>query len=113
MFGKNIIIKGKKFDASNLPKILNQKRTDNSLKKLNKNIEIEIDNVTAPLSEKLSKFRLIGKIKGGKFVKISSKGDFGNNNFLDITMKNDELKKKKYLKFTQTSLNPINWVRFF
>ena len=39
------------------------------------------------MSEKLKNFKLIGKIKEGQFIKISSKGDFGNNNFLDISMK--------------------------
>ena len=39
------------------------------------------------MSEKLENFKLLGKIHKGKFVKISSKGDFGGNNFLDILMK--------------------------
>ena len=34
------------------------------------------------------------KIEKGKFVKISSKGDFGGGNFLDIKMNDDE--KSKY-----------------
>ena len=38
------------------------------------------------MSEKLQNFKLIGEIKG-KFIKISSKGDYGGNNFLDISMK--------------------------
>ena len=48
-----------------------------------------------PLSEKLKDFRLIGLIEKGKFVKISSKGDFGKGNFLDISMKNDQNSKKR------------------
>ncbi len=107
LFGKTIVIKGNKFDASNLPKILTQKKNDNNFENLNKNIEIDFDNVIAPVSEKLSKFRLIGKIEKGKFIKISSKGDFGNNNFLDITMKNDGLKKKKYLEIYSDITKPL------
>ena len=107
LFGKKIEIKGNKFDASNLPKILSQKKNNNNFKNLNKNIEIEFVNVIAPLSEKLSKFRLIGKIEKGKLVKISSKGDFGNNNFLDITMKNDKLQKKKYLEIYSDITKPL------
>ncbi len=107
LFGKTIEIKGNKFDASNLPKILTQKKNDNNFENLNKNIEIDFDNVIAPVSEKLSKFRLIGKIEKGKFIKISSKGDFGNNNFLDITMKNDGLKKKKYLEIYSDITKPL------
>ncbi len=107
LFEKIIKIKGNKFDATNLPKIINQKKNGNNLKNLNKNIEIDIRNVIAPLSEKLSQFRLIGKIEKGKFIKISSKGDFGNNNFLDITMKNDKLNKKKYLEIYSDITKPL------
>ena len=107
LFGKKIEIKGNKFDASNLPKILTQKKNDNNFENLNKSIEIDFDNVIAPVSEKLSKFRLIGRIEKGKFIKISSKGDFGNNNFLDITMKNDELKKKKFLEIYSDITKPL------
>ncbi len=107
LFGKKIEIRGNKFDASNLPKILLQEKNDSNFKNLNKNIEIEFANVIAPLSEKLSKFRLIGQIEKGKLVKISSKGDFGNNNFLDITMKNDKFQKKKYLEIYSDITKPL------
>ena len=50
------------------------------------------------MSEKLKNFKLLGEIKKGKFIKISSKGDFGGNNFLDISMKKDENTDKKYLE---------------
>ena len=30
-----------------------------------------------------------------KILSISSKGDYGDNNFLDITLKNDNKNKKK------------------
>jgi hypothetical protein len=46
------------------------------------------------MSEMLQNFRLIGEIQKGKFVKISSKGDFGGNNFLDISMKKDKNSNK-------------------
>ena len=105
--GNKIIIAGDKFDASNLPKVINQKKNDNNLEKLNKNIEIDIASIIAPLSEKLTKFRLIGKIEKGKFTKISSKGDFGNNNFLDISMKNDKLNMKKYLEIYSDITKPL------
>ncbi|MEC7143621.1 MAG: hypothetical protein VXW12_01500 [Pseudomonadota bacterium] len=106
-YGKSIEIKGDKFDASNLPKILSQKNSEKNLKNINKNIEINISEVIAPLSEKLINFRLIGKIEKGKFVKISSKGDFGSDNFLDITMKNDIQKQKKYLEIYSDITKPL------
>ena len=70
-------------------KVLNKKNNKNIFSKISKNIEINLNNIILPVSEKLKNFKLIGKIEKGQFVKISSKGDFGNNNFLDITMKNN------------------------
>ena len=49
------------------------------------------------MSEDLKNFRLIGEIQKGEFIKISSKGDFGGNNFLDISMKKIKY-NKKYLR---------------
>ena len=106
-FGEKIKISGDKYDAKNLNKFLNQKSKNSILKKINKNIEIEIKNIDTPLSEKLKNFRLIGVIEKGKFVKISSKGDFGNNRFLDISMKNDKKNKKKYLEVYSDLPQPL------
>ena len=66
----------------------------NNFTHISKNIEIDIGSVIAPLSEKLSNFKLLGSIQEGKFIKISSKGEFGKNKFLDISMKNDKKKEK-------------------
>ena len=52
-------------------------------------------------------FRLLGVIEKGKFVKISSKGDFGDNKFLDISMKNDKKNKKKYLEVYSDLPQPL------
>ena len=94
-----ILIDGKTFDGSNLPKILSRKNKKNELKNLNKLVEINLSKIIAPLSENLENFRLIGKMEKGKFIKITSKGDFGNNNFLDISMKDNREKNLNILKF--------------
>ena len=107
LFEKDILIKGNQFDASNLPKIFNKKKTKNQFSQLSKNIEIDFENITAPLSENLKNFKLIGKIEKGKFVKISAKGDFGENNFLDITMKKDKKSKKKFLEVYSDLTKPL------
>tara|TARA_X000001036_G_scaffold93266_1_gene85823 strand:- start:1035 stop:3218 length:2184 start_codon:yes stop_codon:yes gene_type:complete len=104
---KKINIKGSSFDATNLPKILTKKKDNNSLLKINKEIEIDFKNIIAPLSENLKNFKLIGLVDKGKFIKISSKGDFGNNNFLDISMKNDQKNKKKYLEIYSDLPQPL------
>mgnify|MGYP001382921539 CR=1 FL=1 len=107
LFGKKIVIKGSKFDASNLPKFLNLKASKNKFLKINKEVEIDFASIIAPLSENLKNFKLIGEVKKGKFTKISSKGDFGNNNFLDIKMKNDKNNKKKYLEVYSDLPKPL------
>ncbi len=107
IFNQKISLKGDAFDATNLPKILNSKSKNNLLSNVNKEIEIDISNVLAPLSENLTNFKLIGKIERGNFTKISSKGDFGNNNYLDITMKNDKGNKIKYLEIYSDLAKPL------
>ena len=106
-FGKKIIISGNKYDAQNLNKFLTKKTENNILKKINSDIEINIKNIATPLSKELKNFRLIGNIQKGKFVKISSKGDFGENKFLDISMKNDKKTKKKYLEIYSDLPQPL------
>ncbi len=106
-YGKKILFKGTKFDANNLSKFLDKKNNQNRLSSISKDIEIEITDILAPLSEKLKNFKLIGKIERGKFTKILAKGDFGKNNFLDITMKTDKKNEKKYLEIYSDLTRPL------
>ena len=106
-FGKKISIKGNRFDGANLPKIINKKEKNNIFSKVSKDIEISLENINAPLSKNMKNFRLIGRVEKGKFIKISSKGDFGNNNYLDISMKNDDKNKKKYLEIYSDIAKPL------
>ncbi len=106
-FGKKVMIKGKSLDASNLSKFFKQKNDINRLELISKDFEIDLTNIIVPLSEKIENFKLIGKIKNGRFTKISSKGDFGNNNFLDISLKSDNQNKKKYLEIYSDKPQPL------
>ena len=106
-FGKTIIIKGNKFDAQNLNKFFSQKSNNNVFKNISKNIDIRFKNISTPLSKKMSNFRLIGEIKNGEFIKISSKGDFEQDKFLDITLKSDKNNKKKYLEIYSDLPQPL------
>ena len=106
-FEKKILIKGENFDATNLPKFLNKKQNVNNFPYINKDIEIDFENIDAPLSEKLKKFKLIGIIKKGKFSKIVAKGDFGSNNFLDISLKKDPNSQKKILEIYSDLPRPL------
>ena len=105
--GQKIIIKGDKFDATNLAKFLNKQVSENKLINLTSDIDIEFKEIKAPVSEKIKNFRLIGQIQKGKFIKISSKGDFGGGNFLDISMKHDESFAKKYLEIYSDLTRPL------
>ncbi len=104
---KKIFIKGSQFDATNLSKILSKNNEEDQFKKLTGEIEIDFKNIKVPMSEKLENFKLIGKIHKGKFTKISSKGDFGGNNFLDISMKKNNNSKKKYLEIYSDLTRPL------
>ena len=107
LYGKKIKIVGNLIDATNLPKIINQKNSNNVFSQISRDIEIDFTNIIAPLSENLKNFKLIGKIEKGKFTKISAKGDFGENNFLDINLKKDQLTKKKYLEIYSDLTRPL------
>ena len=107
LYGKKIKIKGTQFDASNFSKILKQNKNKNILSKVSKEIEIDFTNIIAPLSKNLKNFKLIGLIDKGKFIKIISKGDFGNNNFLDISLKNDKKNKIKYFEIYSDLPQPL------
>ena len=105
--GKKIQIKGNKFDATNLAKFFTNRNSENKFQKLNSNIEIDFKNIKVSMTDILKNFKLIGEIKRGQFVKISSKGDFGGNNFLDISMRKDKKTKKKYLEIYSDLTQPL------
>ena len=105
--GKKISIKGSKFDATNLAKILGNQSKENIFQKIDSAIEIDFKNIDVPMSEKLQNFKLIGEIKEGQFVKVSSKGDYGANNFLDISMKKNKNNNKKYLEIYSDLTRPL------
>ena len=107
LYEKKIKIVGNLIDATNLPKIINQNKSNDLLSQISRDIEIDFTNIIAPLSENLKNFKLIGKLEKGKFTKISAKGDFGENNFLDINLKKDQLTKKKYLEIYSDLTRPL------
>ena len=105
--GKKIKIKGTKFDATNLAKVFTKRNQENRFEKIDSDIEIDFKNINVPMSERLQNFKLIGEIKKGQFVKISSKGDYGSNNFLDISMRKNKNDNKKYLEIYSDLTRPL------
>ena len=104
---KKITIKGDKFDATNLAKFFNKSSNESGFENINGNIEIDFKNIKVPKSKNLKNFKLIGEVYKGQFIKISSKGDYGDNNFLDITMKKDNKTNKKYLEIYSDLTDPL------
>ena len=104
---KDIKVRGNYFDATNLIKNLNKKNNKNFLSNVKTNIEIDFKKIIMPFSEELKSFKLIGKIDNGEFLKISSKGDFGKNKFLDISMKDDKQTKRKYFEVYSDLPRPL------
>lgn len=107
IYGSKIYVKGKKFDASNLIKNITKKNKVNMLKNVNKNIEINFENISTKLSIPLYKFNLIGEIKRGKFVNLSSKSEFGSDKYLDISLKSYKDKRLKKLEVFSDLPKPI------
>ena len=90
-----------------MAKYFTKQSKGNKFENINRNIEIDFVNIKAPMSESLQNFKLLGEVKNGKFIKISSKGDFGGNNFLDISMKKDKNSDKKYLEIYSDLTRPL------
>jgi len=105
--GKKIIIKGLKFDSTNLIKNINSENKNSLIHKINQEIEIDFKNIATKLAIPLNNFRLIGEIKKGKFVKIVSKSEFSDNEFLDISLKKLPNNNKKILEIYSDLAKPI------
>ena len=93
-FKKKISITGSHYDATYLLNHLTSESKNNTFKKYTKDIEIKLKSIITKSQIPLNNFNLIGKIKNGKLEKLSSKGEFSNKEYLDITLKKDENNKK-------------------
>ena len=93
-FGKKISITGKKYDSSNLLASLSNSNKSSQFKKITKELEIKIKYLITESKTPLSNFNLIGLIEKGKLSKISAKGEFSKERYLDISLKKDPNNKK-------------------
>jgi len=91
---KKISVTGKKYDTTYLLKQLSGDSKKNLLKNITKNIEINLNSLITKSKIPLNNFRLIGRIKKGKFEKLSAKSEFSEKEYLDISLKKDENNKK-------------------
>ena len=106
-FGKQIEIKGSIFDATNLVKAFDGGNKNKLLNNLSKEINITLKKVTTNFPDDLSNFNLIGNINKGEFTKISSKGEFPNEKYLDISIKKDKEKNKNKLEIYSDIPEPL------
>ena len=105
---KKITVNGDFFDAKNLIKELNKETKKNKfLESINKDIEINLENVLKGTKFPVKNFRLIGKIKKGDFEKLSAKSDFSSNEHLDISLKKGKESKKKFLEIYSDIAMPL------
>lgn len=107
IYGKKLNIKGEKFDSTNLLKQFSNKKKNNFLNNINKEIKIDLKKIFTKLSISIGNFILLGKIENGKLVKISSKSEFSKDKFLDISLKTDAKSKKKIIEIFSDSPKPI------
>tara|TARA_Y200000002_G_scaffold100139_1_gene81189 strand:- start:751 stop:2922 length:2172 start_codon:yes stop_codon:yes gene_type:complete len=106
-YGKKIKIKGLSYDATNLTKLFDKSASSNFLKNINKEILINIKEITNNVSETLFSFNLIGYLEKGKFNKIVSKGEFKDGKYLDISLRVDSVTNKKKLEIYSDLPKPL------
>ena len=105
--GKKININGNKYDATNLLNLLeSSEKKQNLLKGLSKEVKISFDNLQNPYNP-ITKFNLIGKLINGSFTKISSKGEFKDGKYLDITLKKEPNSDKKVFEIYSDYPRPL------
>ena len=93
-FGNKILISGKKYDSTNLLEFMSKDNKSNLLINISKEVEIQIKNLITDSKIPLSNFNLIGMLEKGKFNKMSAKGEFAEDKYLDISLKTNLNKKK-------------------
>ena len=105
---KQIIIKGKVFDAKLLMMELSSNTKKNKfLKKITRDIEIDFKEILKVAKFPINNFRLVGKIKKGSFEKISAKSDFTEDRHLDISMKKEKQSDVKILELYSDIATPL------
>ena len=105
----NILINGKKYDASNIIKLFDTKNKKQSefLQNLSKKIEINISEISTKNLFLLSNFKLLGVLEKGEIIKLSSKSEFSDDKYLDISLKIDKKTNKKILEIFSDLPKPL------
>ena len=107
IYGKKIKIRGDRYDATNLIEQISSDEKKINLENFTKDIEINFKEISTKLSIPLNNFNLIGKIENGKFTKISSKSEFSDKRYLDISLKKAVNSKQKIIEIYSDYPKPI------
>ena len=104
---KKINISGSKYDASNLTKLFEQNNNSDFFQNISKEVSVNIKEISTNVSDIISNFNLIGYIDKGKFNKIVSKGEFKDDKYLDISIREEKNSKKKILEIYSDLPKPL------
>ena len=104
---KKINVSGSKYDASNLTKLLEQNNNSDFFQNISKEVSVNIKEISTNVSDIISNFNLIGYIDKGKFNKIVSKGEFKDDKYLDISIREEKNSKKKILEIYSDLPKPL------
>jgi len=107
IFGKKIIINGETYDSTNLIKKIKEENKNDLSGNFSKDIQINLKSVITKLSLPLNNFSLVGRLENGKFTKISSKTEFSNDKYFDISLKKDFNSKKKIIEIYSDVSKPL------
>ena len=105
---KKIEIKGEIYDARPLLASLNDEDKQNTLsKKFNSELRIDFKEVITDKKINLLKFAMISNIRKGKHEKFTAKGEFSNDEFLDISMSPTGNGKEKIIQLFSDRAEPF------
>ena len=105
---KKIKIQGKIYDARPLLLSINQEDKGSSLsRKFNGEFQANFEEVITDKQIILLKFSMISNIKKGKHEKFTAKGEFSDNEFLDISMSPTDDGKTKVIQLFSDRAEPF------
>ncbi len=106
-FKKKIEIKGLKYDANNLIKLLSAENNSSFFNNISKEVSVNLDEIKTSDKDVLLNFSFIGSINKGKFNKIVSKGEFQDNKYLEMSLIKDNSSNKKILEIYSDLPKPL------
>jgi len=91
----NIKIIGEAYDAEPLLKsLLKESNNRNFSKKFNSDVKINFDKAFTGTGDDITNFSMIGSIKNGDFIKLILKGNYSNEEIIEMSIYHEEIDKK-------------------